>query len=120
MDKVIFSLKNQTLGHGADFFLRTVLKYLQSPSSFVVEDGASFEDIIITEFCKQMIRSYGSKVGFERKLRKSRVKEEILKNFASVRRKRNNEELYLSFSFSEDVRRSHGELLKILSDYREK
>ncbi len=86
------------------FFLRTVLKYLQSPSSFVIEDGASLEDIIIMEYCKQHIRSYGSEVEFERKLRKSRVKEEVLIDFSSVQRKHNKVESYLSFSFSEDVR----------------
>ena len=102
------------------FFLRTVLKYLQSPSSFIVEDGRCFEDIIVKEYCKQFIRSYSGKAEFQSKLRKSRVKEEVLMQFESVRRKRNKEESYLSFSFSEDVRRSRGEILNILSAYREK
>jgi len=93
---------------------------LQSPTSFVVEDGRCFEDIIVKEYCKQFIRSYSGKAEFQSKLRKSRVKEEVLMQFESVRRTRNKEESYLSFSFSEDVRRSRGEILKILSAYREK
>jgi hypothetical protein len=100
--------------------LERILKYLQSPSAFVVEDGRCFEDIIVKEYCKQFIRSYSGKAEFRSKLRKSRVKEEVLMQFESVRRKRNKEESYLSFSFSEDVRRSRGEILKILSAYREK
>jgi hypothetical protein len=54
MDKVLFSLKKKALGYDADygFFLLMVLKCLQSPKLFSVNERLSFEDFIMNEYCK--------------------------------------------------------------------
>jgi len=83
-------------------------------------DGKRFHDFIIKECCRTIIKTYGDKEEFRKKPKKSGVKEVILIRFEAVRQKHGKDESYLRLSFSEDVQRSHGELLKIISCYKER
>ena len=60
MDKVLLSLKTKALGYDADydFFLGMVLKCLQSPKLFSVNEWLNFEDFIINEYCKHLLDKY--------------------------------------------------------------
>ena len=99
-------------------FFRTVVKYLQCPRLFADDSGKIVEDFIINEYCKHIIRSYGDKEGFKKRLKKSGVKEEILFQFDTVQTKHKKDESYLRLSFAEDVQRSRGELSNILKRYK--
>jgi hypothetical protein len=104
MDKVVCALKNRILGHDMDddFFLMTVGKYLTHPSSFRVEEGLCFKDIIINEYCKQIINKHAKKL--QSQLRTKQVKEKGLMQLESNHKKHKEKDSYLNISFSEDVR----------------
>jgi hypothetical protein len=54
MGNILYSLKNQKLGYDVDYdFLRTALKYLQSPILFIYDAGTCFEDIIVKEYYRK-------------------------------------------------------------------
>jgi len=57
MDKVLYALKNRTLGYDTDynFFLQTIVKYLQSPETFTITEWVSFEDFVLDEYCQNLL-----------------------------------------------------------------
>ena len=79
MDKVIHALKNRTLGYDMDygFLLRTVVNYLKSSAFFVVEEGTSFEDFIIQEYCRKIVNAYADGISFPSKFSKAKFKNNI-------------------------------------------
>jgi hypothetical protein len=53
-------------------------------------------------------------------IRTKQVEEKVLMQLESICKKHKEKESYLYISFSEDVRLSHGELLKVLNTYKNK
>jgi len=78
--------------------MKTTIYFLNScevfvwPRLFADDFRKSVEDFIINECCKHIIRSYGDKNGFKKRLKKSGVKEEILFQFDSVQTKRKKDD----------------------------
>jgi hypothetical protein len=118
MDKVIYSLKNRTLGFDAEyiFFLQTVVKYLQSPNPFSVVDEMSFDDFMVNEYCNDLINKFirVNAVSFQGQQSKDKFKNRILPVFKSKRNKRKEKESYLNTTFAEDILRSRAELMKLM------
>lgn len=86
MDKVIHALKNRTLGYDMDydFLLRMVVNYFKSPASFLVEEGTSFEDFIIKEYCRKIVNAYADSISFPSQFRKAKFKKDVLVQLLSV------------------------------------
>jgi hypothetical protein len=116
MDKVLLSLKTKALGYDADydFFLGMVLKCLQSPKLFSVNEWLNFEDFIINEYCKHLLDKYCTENSVQGPCSKiKKTKSSILIDFRCKRKKRIEKESYLKTTFAEDVLRSRAELMKL-------
>jgi len=110
-DKVIYAIKNRILGHDAnyDILLATIKRYLENPNAFVLKKGMNFEDYIIIEYYKYAI----NKIFVKRN-----VKKQAIDKLTNARKRRIDEESYLNITFAEDFRRTHGELLIILTNLK--
>ena len=116
MDKVLLSLKTKALGYDADydFFLGMVLKCLQSPKLFSVNEWLNFEDFIVNEYCKHLLDKYCTENSVQGPCSKiKKTKSSILIDFRCKRKKRIEKESYLKTTFAEDVLRSRAELMKL-------
>jgi hypothetical protein len=116
MDKFLLALKTKALGYDADydFFLGMVLKCLQSPKLFSVNEWLNFEDFIVNEYCKHLLDKYCTENSVQGPCSKiKKTKSSILIDFRCKRKKRIEKESYLKTTFAEDVLRSRAELMKL-------
>jgi hypothetical protein len=116
MDKFLIALKTKALGYDADydFFLGMVLKCLQSPNLFSVNEWLSVEDFIMNEYCKHLLDKYCTENSVQGPCSKiKKTKSSILIDFRYKRKKRIEKESYLKTTFAEDVLRSWAELMKL-------
>jgi hypothetical protein len=120
MDKVLYALQNQSLGYDTDynFFLQTIVKYLQSPETFTIVEWVSFEDFILNEYCQSLLTTilYMNADSIPGEFDKEELKRSILQEFRRQRERQIERELYLNMSFAEDILRSQVELLKIIKE----
>jgi len=120
MDKVLYALKNRTLGYDTDynFFLQTIVKYLQSPETFTITEWVSFEDFVLDEYCQNLLATIlnVNTDSIPGEFEKEELRRRILQQFRRQRKRRIERELYLNMSFSEDILRSRVELLKIIKE----
>jgi len=110
MDKVLYALKHRTLGYDTDynFFLETIVRYLQSPQSFTITEWVSFEVFILNEYCQNLLVNIlnAHSDNIQGEFKKEELKRSILQEFRRRRKRWIDQELYLNMSFSEDVLRS--------------
>jgi hypothetical protein len=85
MDKVLYDLKNRRLGYDTDydFLLQTIVKYLQSPESFITMEWVSFEDFVLNEYFKKRLDDIlnMNADSIQGKFNMEELKESILKEF---------------------------------------
>jgi hypothetical protein len=119
LDKVLYSIsKNKNFGCDAEysFLLETTRRYLENPTSFVIENSMTFDDFLIKEFCMYFIDKYNKDLKTSVEIKAS-IKRKAMSTFMNARKKRILEEAYLKPTFAEDFQRSHGELSKILNRF---
>jgi hypothetical protein len=122
MDKVLYALKNRTLGYDMDcnFFLETIMRYLQSPESFTIMEWVSIEDFMLNECCQNLLVNIlnAHSDNIQGEFNKEELKRSILQEFGRRRKHWIDQESYLNMSFSEDVLRSQVELFKVIRRMR--
>jgi len=120
MDKVLHALKKHSLGYDADydFFLKSIVRYLQSPESFTITEWVSFEDFIINEYCQNLLENILNKNDdcFQGQFNVEELKGIILQESRRQLKCHVEKELYLNITFSEDVLRSWLELMKVIKE----
>lgn len=118
MDKVLCAIKEQKLRTKDDcyFFLTVISNFMDAPGKFLESVNAAddFEDFCIGQYCGFVAQEFLDSA-FPRQYRKQfKKKLEVLSKHSAIRDKRKRSEAYLNITFSDDVRRSFGELWQLL------
>jgi hypothetical protein len=117
MDNVLYCLKNKLLGVvGIDyqhFLERYVFNFLS------LREYLNFEDYCVEHYCRDIADLFLNKKIDQKRGRIARMKDNVMEKFKKVRDDRRIREAYLQISFAADIRRSRGEIIKILDSIRD-